>query len=213
VKAEGCEGKKGVSRRERERQRHREEILAGAERLFAEKGFHATTMEDVAAAAEFAVGTIYNFFASKEQLYHTLIGERFAEVCQAGHAMMDEATDPVGVIRAFVEAKVRLAPERLSFVKLYTRDRMSDRFANNAFWRDTVGPLYMEWMERLVATFAAGIEEGVFRGDVEPVDMAIAIDGLTDGFMYDWLTDARGYAFADKLEAMWQLVLGGVRRK
>lgn len=209
---DGQEGD-GLSRRQRERQQHRQEILTGAERVFAEKGFHATTMEDVAAAAEFAVGTIYNFFPSKEQLYHCLIAERFAEVCATGHAMMDQATDPIGVIRAFVEAKVLLATERLTFVKLYTRERMSDRFADNEFWRDTVGPLYMEWMQRLERTFAAGIKAGCFRGDLDPMDMAIAVDGLTDGFMYDWLTASQGHVFAEKLEPMWQLVYEGVRRK
>ena len=43
----------GSGRKERERQRHREEIIAAAVTVFAEKGFHRTTMEDVADQVEF----------------------------------------------------------------------------------------------------------------------------------------------------------------
>ena len=63
---------KGVSRRERERQGHRREILAAAVKLFSRKGFEKTTMADVAAEAEFAVGTLYKFFKDKQELYRTI---------------------------------------------------------------------------------------------------------------------------------------------
>ena len=71
-----------LTRKERERVRHRTEIIRAAEAIFAEKGFHGATIEDIARRAEFAVGTIYNFFKGKEDLYvHVIekIAQNFTE--------------------------------------------------------------------------------------------------------------------------------------
>ena len=56
-------------RRAREKQRRRAEILDAAERVFHEKGYRPATTDDLAGAAGVSVGTVYNFFGSKEGLY------------------------------------------------------------------------------------------------------------------------------------------------
>lgn len=65
--------KNKLSRKEREYNRHRKEILEVALDLFSEKGLYAVTMVDVAKEAEFSVGTIYKFFKNKEDIYKGLI--------------------------------------------------------------------------------------------------------------------------------------------
>ncbi len=62
-------------RRERERARRAQDILAAAERVFAVHGFDATTIEQIAQEAEYAVGTIYLYFKDKQALYAALSGE------------------------------------------------------------------------------------------------------------------------------------------
>lgn len=64
-----------VPRRERERLRHRQEILDAARRLVATRGIEGVTVEDVARQAEFAVGSIYRHFSSKEELILAVVGE------------------------------------------------------------------------------------------------------------------------------------------
>lgn len=61
------------SRRDRERARHRQEILDAAVRLFAEHGFYQTTMQMVAERAEFSVGYLYKHFAGKEEMYQEMV--------------------------------------------------------------------------------------------------------------------------------------------
>jgi AcrR family transcriptional regulator len=56
------------TRRQRERNTHCLEILAAAERIFAKKGLERATMEEVARASAFSVGTLYNFFKGKDDL-------------------------------------------------------------------------------------------------------------------------------------------------
>src|SRR5436853_3681360 len=53
----------------------REKILRAAERLFSTKGFHGTGLRDVADDAGVSVGNIYNHFATKEELFDSLLQE------------------------------------------------------------------------------------------------------------------------------------------
>jgi AcrR family transcriptional regulator len=64
-------------KRERGKQRVAALIDAGAE-LFAEKGYEATTMTEIASRAGAAIGSLYQFFPSKEALAEALF-DRFAE--------------------------------------------------------------------------------------------------------------------------------------
>jgi len=62
-------------RRERERQARREQILEAAEAVFLEKGFLNATTDEIAQRAEVAVGTLYLYFRSKEEMYVSLLFE------------------------------------------------------------------------------------------------------------------------------------------
>jgi len=52
-------------RREREKLRQRQEMLAVALNLFSKKGYHNVSMHEVAERAEFAIGTLYKFFRTR----------------------------------------------------------------------------------------------------------------------------------------------------
>lgn len=61
------------TRKEREREFKKSEILNAAIHIFANKGFKATTLDKIAEKAEFGKGTIYNYFSSKEDIYKEII--------------------------------------------------------------------------------------------------------------------------------------------
>jgi len=59
-------------RKEREKERRRQQIIVAAKRIFSEKGYSRTTMDDIAKEAELSAGTIYLYFKNKDELCATL---------------------------------------------------------------------------------------------------------------------------------------------
>jgi AcrR family transcriptional regulator len=62
-----------LPRKEREKIARQQDILKAARELFLSKGYHNTTLEEIARHAEFGKGTIYNYFTSKEELFYGII--------------------------------------------------------------------------------------------------------------------------------------------
>lgn len=80
----------------------REEILAAAEALFAERGYAATSIRHIVQASGVKAPSLYHHFGSKEQLLGELVRLRYTEYCERlDETLADEAT-PEGVCEAYV---------------------------------------------------------------------------------------------------------------
>ncbi len=74
--------------RQRKKERTRQGILAAAHELFLCKSYDETTVEEIAAHAELAVGTLYNYFPSKGELLLCLIAESDDRYLREGQALI-----------------------------------------------------------------------------------------------------------------------------
>ena len=106
-------------KRERGKQRVAALIDAGAE-LFAEKGYEATTMTEIASRAGAAIGSLYQFFPSKEALAEALFN-RFAERAAAAFARVEELApgrSARGLADLFIDYKLRQGTDRDAAIAL-----------------------------------------------------------------------------------------------
>src|SRR5712671_5225621 len=91
--------------RERKKQRTRETIARAARELFAERGYHATTLPDIAEAADVSTRTIFAYFASKEDILFSdfpLMKEALADAL----AERPQGEDALETVRKFILATV-----------------------------------------------------------------------------------------------------------
>jgi AcrR family transcriptional regulator len=87
--------------RERKKQRTRETIARAAHELFAERGYHATTLPDIAEAADVSTRTIFSYFPSKEDILFsdfTVMKETLAQAL----AERPEGQDALETVRQFI---------------------------------------------------------------------------------------------------------------
>jgi AcrR family transcriptional regulator len=108
-----------AGRRERKKQRTREALVDSAFRLFADKGFEATTVEEIADAVDVSSRTFFRYFASKEDVVLTFQEEQFAAMTEAFTARPGDEpvitalrNAAVSVLRACEDGAFGFDPER-----------------------------------------------------------------------------------------------------
>jgi AcrR family transcriptional regulator len=84
-----------LTRKERDRQLRKTDLLSAAEHLFALKGYDRATMQDIAREAQYATGTAYLYFKDKESLYFSLLEEKISEMM----SIIKEKTSAVKDVR------------------------------------------------------------------------------------------------------------------
>ena len=181
-----------LSRKEREFQRHRQEILKAALKMFSESGFHGVTMQDIARESEFAVGTLYKFFQSKEDLYGGLLLEKIDEMQHTFDAILEGDKDEIEGIRGFLEALTRFTRKNANFFRLY----LVEIYRTGSPVLSSIGMELKERHEREIArlagVFERGVKNKVFR-DFDPSLMAAVLHGMISGLIIRYLEQGDRY--------------------
>lgn len=79
---------------DRRRQQTREYLLQAAAEVFAERGFHAATLDEVAAAAGFSKGAVYSNFKNKEDLFLALLEDAYTREMRALRSTIERSDVP-----------------------------------------------------------------------------------------------------------------------
>ena len=118
-------GVEAPSRRELRRERHhdlsRTQLLDAAERVFGEKGFHDATLNEIAELAEYSVGSVYSFFAGKEDLFSQVFVRRGEEFMPAMRDILDGAGSPTDKLHCLVDFQVGFFRDHREFGRLFLR--------------------------------------------------------------------------------------------
>jgi len=198
---------KELPRKERERLRHRQEILSAAMRLFAEKGFHNVSMQEIAAKAEFATGTLYKFFTSKEALFDELTHNCGQRIISDLTAILDGPGDEVDCLRTFIRRQPALLEEHAEFIKVYVSE-FGIRGAKVSK-RSDESELHTILTSRLEALLEAGIGKGLFRR-VDPTVAAKAVGSILETVAFEMAGHFDMATATDTFAKIEQLFLGGL---
>jgi AcrR family transcriptional regulator len=104
-------------RAEQAKAARREEILDAARRVFTRSGFKGTTIADVAEEAGIALGTIYLYFASKDELFRGL-GQRFWQMVTDALAQGDDGHSLERSIRSRLDNVFKVCGENRDLIRL-----------------------------------------------------------------------------------------------
>ena len=185
----GAERGRRLSRREREQLAHRQEILEAAERVFARHGFHGATMEQIAREADFAVGTLYNFFKSKEDLYHAVVGDIFQRAERAFRNEVLTKDDPRAAIEALVDLRLRFFRSHRAFARVVFETVHVGRLGPRLWLPREHLAGYDRAMHELADVLQRGIEQGIFV-EGEPFALALVVHGALNAFIAHWVQEA-----------------------
>lgn len=163
--------------------RRRDEIIQDATKLFAERGFHGTSMADICKAANIGRGVLYHYISSKEDLL-LAIHERSAEPLLARTQEVVSRRKPADLIlRDLSRVLMQTISEYLYEVTVFLHEWRA--LANNqADWSKVRGK--RRQIERTIEeTIEKGQRQGLFR-DTDPRLATLAFLGMHN-YAYQWL--------------------------
>lgn len=197
------------TRKARERERHRQEILQAAERVFARKGVHAATVEEIAQEAEFSVGTLYNFFKSKDELHAGLFENLASGFMVELEEKVFSEPDPYRAICALIELQLRHFEEHRAFLRTFFESLMMGEAGSTRTIPKVCMDIHDRYIEQVTAIFARGIELGQFD-DVNPLHLTLSLDGIIHAFSSYWLRKEPDEPLAVRTEQLKQAFLSRV---
>ncbi|WP_328593751.1 TetR/AcrR family transcriptional regulator [Actinomadura macrotermitis] len=143
----------------------REHLVKLAADLFAEKGFQATTVRDIAKEAGILSGSLYHHFDSKESIVDEILSGFFEEIMSAYRGVIERGEDPRATIAGLVRiAFGTLEPHRAAITVMqndWSYLQSMPRFGYLTKSEDEVEKMWVD-------TIKAGQDDGLFRADIDP---------------------------------------------
>lgn len=156
-------GAEGVPLRERQRQEREALILDAAAKLFVERGYHDTSMEDIAARVGIAKGTVYLHFASKEDLALAMVDQGARRFAKALDTILASGATPRAKLETIFERTFSSVGDGISqAMSAVFRNR--DVMARMSEKHDDMSAIWREPSRRLGQT----LDEGKALGEFDP---------------------------------------------
>jgi AcrR family transcriptional regulator len=155
---------------------NRARILAAATTEFASRGFEGASMDAIAARTRTTRALINYYFGSKERLYLAVLERVYAEIREAENGLELEHLAPVDAIRRIVEFTYDYYVDHEYFVRLVVAENQAKGRHMKRF--PSLRTLNRPIVDVLGAVIFRGQAEGLFRRDVDPIDVHMAIAAL-----------------------------------
>lgn len=184
------------------------QMLQMAGRLFAEHGFHAASMDEIADAAGISKPMLYNYFGSKEGLYFAFLELAYRDVISSIDAAVQETVAAGGgsaeQLRNGLRAYYRFVGEHSDAFRVLFRE-LGDP-----------GGRLTQPRRRLQRRVAAAIHDILAEEGSSP-DQPADTDALAEAYLgaarglADWWLDQSDWTADDVADRLWKLIMGGLR--
>ncbi len=187
--------------------RKKEAILDAAVVEIASHGYHGTTVAMIARRAGVADGTIYLYFAGKEEILVSLFDRAMDRFTERGTDELAGLDDPVARLMRIIDLHLELVGgDRDLAIITQVELRHSLHFLDQLS-RARVGG----YLQAIAGVIAEGQAAGVWRRDLEPMFLAKAVFGVLDEMATDWVLSRRNTRLAARGDAVTRFVMGALR--
>ncbi len=184
-----------------------EDILRAAAELFYEKGYHATTMQDVADRVGMLKGSLYYYIDSKEDLLYITLDQVIKKGDDYFLQKVASARDPIEKLRRAIEAEIEYVIRDQVTVGLFLHefDTLSERRQRRILAR----------MRRFQNQYIEIIREGQAAGVFRELDPRLAVYGILGmcNWAYRWYRPDLGFTLKQITTVFTSLILDGIVKR
>jgi TetR/AcrR family fatty acid metabolism transcriptional regulator len=189
----------------RDKELTRERILEAAEKLFAEKGFHETAMDEIVRASKVSKGGVYFHFPSKEELFFALL-DKLAEALQREvQREIARRRGAVAKIQGALEVVLRTLTSQRHLAQIILRQGHG------------LGPSFerkrLEIYSRFARLIKENLDEALAEGSIPPINTEItayAWLGAINELVLRWIYTGQPDPLTQTLPTLQELFLRGI---
>jgi len=158
----------------------RKRILKAAKAEFARKGLGGARVDDIAARAKSNKRMLYHYFGNKEELFRITLEDAYAEIREAEAQLAIEKDDPITALKRLVRFTWSYYLDNPEFITLVNSENLHK--ARHIKGSKRFNELSRPFVGRMQALLKRGAEQGLFRKELDPVQVNITIAAI--GYYY-----------------------------
>lgn len=179
--------RQSLNRRDRDRLLRQADILRAAEHVFALKGYHEATIQDIAKEAQYAIGTVYLYFKDKDALYFSLVEHKCRELLFILKEETRKAKTAKEKIEIYIYEKLSFFERNQNFFRIFVSER-------NKSQEIKVGKLHklsvvMQHKEFVVELIKLAQEQQIIRSDFAAKQIADILTSIFMSVVFNWLKE------------------------
>jgi TetR/AcrR family acrAB operon transcriptional repressor len=191
----------------------RSHLLKAALSVFSQKGYLATTLDDIAQAAGVTRGAIYWHFKNKADIYQTL----FKEFTRRGETVIvnsiAEGGDLLTILRSIFVGQLTLIEsdaEMRAFaeLRLFKTGQVTELVEVHRQQVQAGTAI----IESVTASICSGVEQGLIRPDLDPGDIARTFIAMQNGLIQQWLLTPKAFSLRVSAESLAEIYISGIRK-
>jgi AcrR family transcriptional regulator len=187
----------------------RHEILESAIKLFSERGFDKTTVDEIAAQANVGKGTIYLYFANKERIFFAIIEEGLSEIYRRIVEILSISDNYPQRLSDMIFAHLKFVEDHREFYRIFLKERLNLRFFNEGDARSGFVEIHQRLNLLTTDYIKTGMEQGYLRQS-DPKQFALALNGLVTHFAFHWILEGGVNSLTAQTGIITEIFLSGV---
>ncbi|GMV83107.1 MAG: hypothetical protein AMXMBFR7_42910 [Planctomycetota bacterium] len=187
-----------------------ESFVLAAEKVFGEKGYENTHMQDVAEEAGCAIGTLYLYFKSKDDFYSAMVTRHTNAIAEMLTVAFEQGKDPLDKLRRKTEAILSYFNDHKTFFRLFYTASPGGRAYVRSNLRDDALESYLDFKRKEEAVVRKGQAEGQFRDDISAAELVEFIHGVTISTLARWSAEDGETDPGEQLRLLWAFLYGGL---
>jgi len=186
----------------------KEQILIAAERVFAQKGFHQSTIAEIAREAGVSDATIYEYFPNKEELLFSIPLETTRKGKESLASHLNYIRGAANKLRAIIYGYLHFFhthPDYASVALLILKP-------NRDFLKTEAYQLVREWSRLTIEVVKEGMASGEFRPDTDPYLVRSAVLGTIEHNVISWVLLGRPKDLTELADPLTDMLVQGIRQ-
>ena len=198
------------SRKEREREARRKEILESATHLFSNRDFHEVTVEEIAQDVELSKGTLYLYFKNKDDLFFSIVVEKTQDLSRKLKEAVVSCDTFNTCLRNVVEIHCRFFQDNVAFFKIMQSEKTRMSAESHYRLHEHVEEMFKTYMVILTDLVKKGQKQEVLRNG-DPLPLVKTLRGILNSFIFYYVFTQSDGSLLEKIEEIVDLYLNGAK--